>query len=91
MVTSAKYQPGDLVLLITDPDHLPSMIVGVTEWVGGGVSYTVATGTERAELYAEELTVAMMDGRQMHADDFGPGECIQTREAPAGEDEHDDD
>lgn len=80
MVTSAKYQPGDLVVLITDPEHTPLMIIGVTEWVGAAITYTVAAGTERAELYGEELTAALMDGKQMHADDFGPGEYIRSRD-----------
>lgn len=90
MVTSSKYQPGDLVLLITDPEHAPCMVVGVTEWVGGGVSYTVAMGSERSELYGEELTAALMDGRQMHADDFGPGECVLSREATEDDEPEDE-
>jgi len=76
MITGAKYQPGDVVCMITDMQHPPCMVIGVTEWVGGAISYTIGIGTERAEIYGEELTAALMDGRHLHADDFGPGEGI---------------
>lgn len=86
MITSAKYQPGDLVSMITDMALGPCMVVGVTEWLGGSVSYTVAKGVERMELYGEELTAALMDGKPLHADDFGPGEGVRARVADEGED-----
>lgn len=76
MVTSARYQPGDIVSVITDMASGPCMVVGVTEWVGGGISYTLGKGYERVEMYGEELTAALMDGRQLHADDFRPGEGV---------------
>jgi hypothetical protein len=76
MITTAKYQPGDLVCIITAMEDGPVMVVGVTEWLGCGVSYTIGAGTERFEMYGEELTPALMNGKQMTADDFGPGEGV---------------
>lgn len=80
MVTGSRYQPGDLVSMITNMAQGPLMVIGVTEWVGGGISYTLSQGAEHLEMYGEELTAAMMDGRPLHADDFGPGEGVRVHE-----------
>jgi hypothetical protein len=86
MVTSARYQPGDLVCMITSMESGPVMIVGVTEWLGGSVSYTVGAGPDRFEMYGEELTPGLFNGRQMNADDFAPGEGV-LRDTPSEDDD----
>ena len=83
MVTTSKYQPGDMVVMISDPGT-PGVIVGVTEWVGGTCTYQVSYGMERADLYAEEITSALYEGRQMRREDFEEGAfpLLESEEAP---------
>lgn len=85
MVTTSKYQPGDMVVMISSPGA-PGVVVGVTEWVGGTCTYQVSYGVERVDLYAEELTAAIYDGRQMRREDFEEGAYPQLESEEASDD-----
>jgi len=43
-----KYKIGDMVYLVTDPDQHQRMVLKITLWPGGSVSYCLSIGAEES-------------------------------------------
>jgi hypothetical protein len=56
MTIKNKYELGQLVFLVTDPDQLPRMVIQVGKNITGGVLYVLACGSdEPAEFFEDEI------------------------------------
>lgn len=93
MIIGARWQVGQMVVSITDPEGSVGMVLGVTEWLGERpehaphYSYIVTWGGERVEHHGEELTAALNEGRPINVTDLKDDEGVH-RQRP---DDADDD